>query len=68
MRSDRIPTTWTLCVRSEFSYGSEQHYDMYNWIFLCQYRKNAGNSYCALATYELIGRVYLRSSLKIVKL
>ena len=29
--------------------------------------RNAGNSYCAFATCDLFGRVYLRSSLKIVK-
>ena len=57
-------TTWTLCGLSEVSY------DMtctVGYLFVNNESKNAGNSYCALATYELLSRVYLRSSLKIVK-
>ena len=37
------------------------------YFFFVSNERNAGNSYCALATYELFGSVYLRSSLKIVK-
>ena len=46
VRPDRMRTTWTLCVRSEFSYGSEQQYDMYSRTFRCQKKKkmNAGNT------------------------
>ena len=36
VRPDHMRTTWTLCIRSEFSYRSEQQYDMYSRICLCQ--------------------------------